>query len=123
MKNILIILIVLISINCYSQDAVFERITRYTYNLDHLRGRKDITTYILNPWNEHGIKFVFDVETDWEYDIYVYGKLFVQDDWEFIVRSKSSRIKYLDKFLYVRYFKLVSKSGAFTRIESKLFYE
>jgi len=122
MKNLLIILITLISINCYSQD--FERWTRYTYCEDYFNVSKNVKSYVLNPQNHSGMKFVFDIEiSECEYDTYVYGKLFKEDDWTLIVRSDSSRIIFLDNFLYYRKFKLVSKTGVFIRIKTKLFYE
>ena len=130
MKNILTILIVLISINCYSQDhtsfwgrSAFGSVDR-SFGIDNFRANENIKSYVLNTYNHSGMKFIFDITVDgYEHDTYIYGRVFKEDLWTLIMRSDSSRITYLDKFLYIREFKLVSKTGAFTRIKTKLFYE
>ena len=125
MKKLILIFIIFLSVNCYSQDVIRRLGVNQTFYVENFDVKENVYTYVLDPQNPSGMKFVFRISVyDCEYyETEIYGRIFKEDEWEFIIRDNRSTIPYPDKFLYYRELKLVSKTGAFKMIKTKLFYE
>ena len=85
---------------------------------------RSVSNYTIVPYSHSGFKFVIKARTsDSNFNASIYGKVFNDDEWEWIGTYNSPKMEYKEKFLYYRKIKIVSKSGEFKYVKTKLFIE